>query len=186
MVGTIPRPQATFGELSVPATGGVATLRKYGAGLWGLVASQAAAIDQMKAAGPASTAAVVAQSETTDPAVFGSNPNGVAGLFDGQVDVTGTINCADVILKNGMSLSQLAQSLSQLEQLVQQMGITNYGQPVTAPTSRPNVSVNHETSAPGLKTFYIDVSPEVKLLRIAYTNPPSTPPPRGGASFSTN
>lgn len=81
-IGDIPKAPLTFGEPSVPAAvGGPVVQPKNGAGLWGLVASQAANLDQMKAAGPASTAAVVAQSGTADPAVFGSSTtgNGIRG-----------------------------------------------------------------------------------------------------------
>jgi hypothetical protein len=56
-----------------------------------LVASQAAALNQMKAAGPASTAAVVAQTDTGDPAVFGTSEagNGIRGTSTSAQGVFG-------------------------------------------------------------------------------------------------
>jgi hypothetical protein len=94
-INVIHRAPVTFSEPNVPAelpgVGDPLIPAKNGAGLWGLVASEAAALNQMKAAGPASTAAVVAQTDTGDPAVFGTSDagNGIRGTSTSAQGVFG-------------------------------------------------------------------------------------------------
>jgi hypothetical protein len=90
-------PPKTFGELNVEPSGSVSLHPRDGAGVWGLVGS-AGEISQMTTAGPASTAAIVAQSAQTDPALYATSAAGngiVADAHSSRYSAVQAINDGD-------------------------------------------------------------------------------------------
>ena len=63
-------PPTVFGELNVKGSGSATLHPKGAAGVWGLVSDSPADLKELENAGPLSSAAVVAQSNSDNPALF--------------------------------------------------------------------------------------------------------------------
>ena len=77
-LGTLHRAPPVFGELNVKGSGPAALHPKGAAGVWGLVSDSPADLKELENAGPLSSAAVVAQSNSDSPAIFAKSTGSYA------------------------------------------------------------------------------------------------------------